>query len=173
MATEMSKTTDSQLLIDAIRRKYPDNTGHFFFKSCGKEWIVVMEKVYDTITNQSRLSPDNPNRFFAKYRADKLMVVDIIHKFDPNQTINEISNTFFTDHKIKYIKGNIVIPNSFDQNMHKVCSGGIHFYETIDCAFYLELEKIENGKWIKWHENGQKYLEGEFLNDQQHGKWTY
>jgi len=173
MATEMSKTTDSQLLIDAIREKYPDNTGQFFFKSCGTYWIVVMKKVGDTITNQSRLPLDDPNRSFAKYRANKLAVVDIICKFNPNETTDQISNTYYKNHTVKYIKGSIVVPNSFDWNINKVCSTGIHFYETIECAFYFELKKVENGKCTRWYDSGQKSSEGEYINGEKNGKWTY
>jgi len=168
----MNKSTDPQLLIDAIRRKYPDNTGQFFFKSCGKKWIVVMEKVSDTITNQSRLPLGDPNRQFAKYRANKLKVIDIIHKFNPNETTDEIYNSYYKDHTIKYIKENIIISDSFDQNMDEVCSNGIHFYERIECAFYLELMGVENGKWTYWYDNGQKFREREYLNGKPNRKWT-
>jgi len=169
----MNKLTNSQLLIDAIRQKYPDNIGQYFFKSCGKEWIVVMEKVGDSITNRSRLPFNNPNIQFAKYRANKLMVVDIIYKFNLNQTINEIYNSCYKNHIIKYIKGNIVTSDSFDKNTNEVCSNGIHFYETIDCAFYFELMRVENGKWTEWYDDGQKKEEGEYLNGKENGKWTY
>ena len=172
MATEMSETTNSQLLINAIRQKYPDKIGQYFFKSCGGEWIVVLEKTDGTITTQSRLLPDDRNKQFAKYRADKLTVVDIIYKFNPNKTTDQICNTFFGSHTVKYIKGSIVVPNSFDQNIDKVCSYGIHFYERIEPAFYLELEKVENGKWTAWYDSGQKEVEIEYLNGKYSGKWT-
>jgi len=172
MATEINKTTDSQLLIDTIRQKYPDDTGQFFFKSCGEKWIVVLEETDKTITTQSRLPRRNPNKKFAKYRANELAVVDIICKFNPNKTTDQISNTFYKDYTIIYIKGSIVKPDSFDWNINKVCSTGIHFYETIDCAFYLELEKLENGKWTEWHENGEIKSKGKYLNGKRNGKWT-
>jgi len=168
----MNNTTDSQLLINAIRQKYPDNTGQYLFKSCQIYWIVVLKKTNRTITTQSRLPLDDPNRQFAKYRANKLMVVDIINKFNPNETTDEISNSYYMNHTTKYIKGNIVIPDSFHRHTDEVCSSGIHFYETIDCAFYLELIKVENGKWTEWYENGQKKEEAEYLNGKQNGKWT-
>ena len=44
----MNGSTDSQLLIDTIQEKYPNNTGQYLFKSCGKEWIVIIEKKGDT-----------------------------------------------------------------------------------------------------------------------------
>jgi len=172
MSTVFNKSTNSQLLIDAIRQKYCDNTGKYLFKSCGINWIVVLKKVNGTITNKLRLPSNDLYRKFAQYRANKLMVVDIINKFNPNETINEISNTLYKNHIIKYIKKNIAVPDSFDKNTNEVCSNGIHFYENIDCAFYLELEKIENGKWTLWHENGQKSSEGEYINGEKNGKWT-
>ena len=53
--------------------------------------------------------------------VNKSTIVDIICKFNPNETTDQISNTFQEDRTVKYIKGNIVIPNSFDKNMVKVC----------------------------------------------------
>lgn len=169
----MNKLTNTSLLIDAIRQMYPDDTKQYLFKSCGEIWIVVMRKLSDTITNQSRLEPDHPSRQFISYRANKLMVVNIINKFNPNETINEISNTFYKGHTIKYIKGNVVVPDLFDSNINNVCSNGIHFYEKIECAFYLELEKVENGKLTEWYEDGQIKEEGEYLNGMLHGRWTF
>ena len=61
--------------------RYED--GSHVFKSCSHDWIVVLRKLPDTNTNESRPVVD-PN--CAKFRADKLQVVDIIHKFDQNNT---------------------------------------------------------------------------------------
>ena len=54
-----------------------------------------------------------------------------------------------------------------------MCSNRIHFYERIECAFYLELEKVVNGKWTEWYCDGQKIQEEEYLNGKQNAKQTY
>jgi len=48
----------------------------------------------------------------------------------------EFSNTFYKDHIIKYIKGNIVIPNLFNSDIDKVC-----FILKIYCFYYFCLIK--------------------------------
>ena len=47
------------------------------YKKCG-DYIVTMKKLPDTITNESRRNVVDP--LYAKFRADKLMVVSIEHK---------------------------------------------------------------------------------------------
>jgi antitoxin component YwqK of YwqJK toxin-antitoxin module len=56
----------------------------------------------------------------------------------------------------------------------------------LECAFYYSLQKITNGEYLEWHDNGQQYvkctytdgkLNGEYLswyeNGQQYVKCTY
>ena len=62
------------------------------------------------------------NSQYAKIRGDQFLVIDIIHKFDINKHIDEITNSFYTDNIIKYKKGEIVKSDSFDNNLNKVCS---------------------------------------------------
>ena len=59
----------------------------YVFKSCGN-YIVVLQKLLDTITNESR--SDVSNAMYANYRANKLRVILIINKFVPFDTIKEI-----------------------------------------------------------------------------------
>jgi hypothetical protein len=87
------------------------------YKSCGN-YIVVLEKVdgsdtskegslkegqspSGTITNESRKSLDNATpeqKLHAKYRANKLKVIDIYHKWNKDiwPHIKEIKNTVFS-----------------------------------------------------------------------------
>ena len=63
----------------------------YVFKSCSRDWIVVLQKLADTITNESRPVVDAD---CAKFRANKLQVVDIIHKFDQT-TRDSICNSVY------------------------------------------------------------------------------
>lgn len=51
-----------------------------------KMWLVVMEKLEDTKTNESRKDVRNTNR--AKFRADKLKVIKIFDMDDIKKTID-------------------------------------------------------------------------------------
>ena len=83
--------------------KYNDSS--YVFKSCSHDWIVVLQKLPDTITNESRSVVDAD---CAKFRANKLLVVDIIHKFDQIITCDSIRNSVYADEQMEYKKGEII-----------------------------------------------------------------
>ena len=143
----------------------------YVFKSCDN-YIVVFEKLYDTITNEYR---NNVSKYmYAKYRANKLKVILIINKFDPFITIKEIENTSYEDNKIRYEKDKIVEVNDYDMDLNKVCTKGIHYFKTIKQAFYWELFKFcpkYTGKLISWYENGNKKEESEYLDGRLAGRF--
>lgn len=113
------------------------NDPSFVYKSCKKDWIVIMQKLPDTITNEKRLN-DN---IYAKYRADKLLVHTIFNKWNPNDTQLDIENSIYKKQTITYIIGDIVKSNNYDMNIKHVCTSGIHYFKNIECAFYCELEE--------------------------------
>ena len=123
----------------------------YVFKSCGK-YIVVLEKLPDTITNESRSNISDP--IYAKYRANKLRVVLIINKFDQSDIIKEIENTFYHK-KIRYEKDKIVEVYDHDMKFNEVYTEGIHYFRTIEQAFYWQLfdfNLLYTGKYIQWYE---------------------
>jgi len=127
------------------------------FKSCGFEWIVVMQKLPDSITNETR--KDVHDLRYAGFRADRLIVIKIINKFTDDE-INEIENTLYTMKKIKYRVGEVVEAGSFDTCLDKVMTDGIHYYRTPVPAYYLEIDQIV-GKYRSWYDNGQLHYEYE------------
>jgi antitoxin component YwqK of YwqJK toxin-antitoxin module len=169
------KTINGDYLIDPI----------YVYKSCA-EYIVILERLSDTITNENRNNITNKEyKSFAKYRGNKFLVKDIFHKFDYTNKVSSISSSNF-EHKLEYKIGKIIIPDNFDTNLEKVCSNGIHYFLKLECAFYYSLNKIQNGEYLEWYENGQQYikctytdgkLNGEYLewyeNGQQYKKCTY
>lgn len=141
----------------------------YVYKSC-LEWIVVLQKLDSTITNEDR--KDIKYSMSAKHRANMLKVVDIIHKFSDEQC-HEITNSVHLENKITYKIGNIVKVNDYDTNINEVCSTGIHYFRDPLPAFYYELiiNKIVNGKYISFYDNGQKERECKFINGQYNGKY--
>ena len=174
--------------------EYADND-KYVFKSCNN-YIVVLEKLEDTVTNESRTNIVDPK--CAKYRANKLKILLIIHKFYPLNIITEIQNSSYKEKKIVYITNEIIEIDDYDYNLNEVCTRGIHYFKTIEQAFFWELlkfnpkytgklnvwydngnkwreveykEGILEGKWIIWHENGNKMSEGDYKEGELDGKY--
>ena len=149
-------------------KEYLDDMDSYVYKICS-DHIVVMKKLQDTRTNENRNNVANIS--YEKFRADKLFVVKIIN-IDTMQSIKEIVNNNYKI-KIIYKCDEIIIPNKFDENIDVVCSFGIHYFKTIDAAFYYKDHVPTNftGKWICWHENGNKSYECEYIDGKRTGKW--
>jgi antitoxin component YwqK of YwqJK toxin-antitoxin module len=76
------------------------------------------------------------------------------------------------DEKFKYSVGQKVVPDTFDPNIEKVCSSGIHFFLDKECAELFELyEKNFNGEYKSWHENGQLSKHCFFKDDKLDGEY--
>lgn len=141
--------------------KYITNS-KYVYKSCHVDWIIILEKIHGTITNENRSNVVFGK--YAKYRANKLKVVLIFNKFNPILTINNITNSLHKE-KIHYVVGEIVETN-FDSNISKVCTTGIHYFKSIESAFYLELnlKKKYTGKYIFRDSNGLILKQFMYLN---------
>ena len=140
----------------------------YVFKSCSHDWIVVLQKLPDTVTNESRPVVDPK---CAKFRADKLQVVDIIHKFDQT-TRDSICNSVYEHKQIVYKKGEIIEVKDFDKNVNIVCAAGIHYYKTMKVAFYLELERVIDGEFYDWHNDGQVFSKRIYKDGKPEGEWS-
>ena len=141
----------------------------YVFKSCSRDWIVVLQKLPDTITNESRFVVDAD---CAKFRANKLQVVDIIHKFDQT-TRDSICNSVYEHKQIVYKKGEIIEVKDFDKNVNIVCAAGIHYYKTMKVAFYLEVQSVIDGEWSCWHDNGKMESKGIYKDGKREGEWIF
>jgi AMP-activated protein kinase-like protein len=129
-----------------------DVAKNFIYKSCGK-WIVVMEKLPETLTNECR--PNIFNKSYAKFRANTVRVIKIVNKLDPNsfhtdtcfaqqksarmkdKTINSVTNTMYAQKSQTYAPNEIIIIDDFDPIVDKVCSTGIHYFYSYKAAFFL------------------------------------
>jgi hypothetical protein len=153
------------LHLDKIKEKYKTylESSKYVFKYC-KEYsyinhkyndtIIILQKLEDTLTNESR--KDVVDEKYAKFRANKLLVVLIFDINDLNIEYESIINILQI--KTIYKKGEIVFPDNFDKNLNKVCSNGIHYFKTIDAAFYYSgIQSGYTGIWIRSNDNGQIY----------------
>ncbi len=144
----------------------------YVYKSCGN-YIVVLEKLIYSRTNESRTNVVDHK--YAKYRANKLKTILVINKFDPSDVIVEIQNSYYTK-KVVYRTGEIIEIVDYNYDLNEVCSTGIHYFKTIEQSFFWELLECNptyTGKFIQWHDNGNKWYEGEYKEGKREGKWMY
>lgn len=134
-----------------------------------RKWLVILRKLPDTKTNEKRQNVINPK--CAKFRANKLKVIKIINVDDPSITKKHILNKF-NNNELCYRVGDTVISDLYDENINVTCSHGIHYFKTIRAAYFYESIPTKHcGKWIEWHDNGNKSETGEYLNGKQIGSW--
>jgi len=152
--------------------------GHCF-KSCGKE-IVVLGKTPDTVTNEERSGVTDKDH--APFRGSVFVVVDIVHKFEPERTTEEVRNTIWDRSIATYRKGEIVYPDRYDSNENIICSNGIHYFLTYKTAYFNEIyHQVTTMKHNTWYDNGNKketfyhkdgMLDGKYVTWHKNGnKW--
>lgn len=152
------------------------------YKSCREKYIVVMEKLHDTQTNENRADVVNKNT--AKFRASKLNVLLIINLLDGTTDKTNIVSIFWGVDKqrtTRYTVGSIVEPNYYDQNIDVVCSNGIHYFRSLEPAYFygmwthfygvssipMSMSKY-TGVYKQWHDNGAQGVQCTIVD----GKWN-
>jgi antitoxin component YwqK of YwqJK toxin-antitoxin module len=122
--------------------------------------------------NESRTDVKNPK--YAKFRADRVKVICIFSKLNPNIKINAIENTSYKKRNLTYIVGRYIGVSNYDNNLNNVCAPGIHYYKSVEAAFYHEItyNTIYTGKYCVWLDDGSKYAEYNFVDGKQHGIYT-
>ena len=149
--------------IEIIKKVHKDyiNNDNYVFKSCGG-YIVILKKTEDTLTNQERIVVDDK---FAKYRANKLMVIKIFNKLRPSSCIPEIFNTV-SQTRLKYVVGTMVV-SDYNDDINIVCGSGIHYFKSVEAAFYYYLMEFHNkysGVHFEFFDDGTKMTSRQFFN---------
>ena len=171
--------------MDLIHQTYSNYISNpkYVYQSCKTEWIVILEKIDDTHTNESRANIYYSNH--AVVRASHLNVILIFNKFNPTVTVTEIKSSIWPQYyyddgfllcgSFIFKVNDLVYSDSFNDNdLDTIRSPGIHYYKSIETAFYLELDlykKTYTGQLVGWYPNGQKSFEGDFINGLENGKW--
>lgn len=160
---------------EELKDKCSKYTGpNYVYKKCEMNhvsWIVVMKKTPETKTNEGRKNVKDPDK--AKFRANLLSVVEIFNIADPSITEKSISNTYC--HKITvYEVGKDVRPDLFDENLEEVCTYGIHYFKTLEPAyFYMDPPPQYTGTAVEWFDDGAISSEGPVVCGLKHGEFTY
>lgn len=126
-----------------------------------------------TITNEDRSSVVDKNT--AKHRADKLKVHLIINLHDGSTSTERLVNCT-KDHETVYAIGSIVEPDSFDPDLESVCSNGIHYFRSIECAYFYDFDPIYNkytGIFKAWYDNGMLMIKCTILDGKFNGLYEY
>lgn len=144
----------------------------YVFESCRCDWIIIMQKLTDTMTDEIRPVDDSDH---AEYQANKLQVIVIFNKLDPKNTIDIIDSSIYYQKPIKYEVGKIVSINDFCTDGNELSTKGIYYFKTIETAFYRNIDLLYNymGKYYEWYHNGNKCVEGEYKNGKKNGYWIY
>uniref|UniRef100_A0A6C0ECH9 Uncharacterized protein n=1 Tax=viral metagenome TaxID=1070528 RepID=A0A6C0ECH9_9ZZZZ len=158
--------------LEQLRKLFEEyeNDESIVYKKC-KDSIVALKKLKDTITNESRKGIYNP--LFAKFRADKLKVIKIVDIV----TLESLKcvNNYIYDKSIEYKLNKIVEEPDFDKNLDRICAKGIHYFKTLDPAYYFSFcPLVDNNKYtgsiIKYDDNGLKKRETNWKKGKQIGK---
>lgn len=142
---------------------------NYVFKLCNdgnhhlpREWLVILEKLPDTITNENRSGV--LDQYCAKFRADKLLVCAIVNiDFDKNHRcciINTVTNYYDAEHPMVYTVKSTVTENKFNHNIEKVCTSGIHYFKSILPAFFYgdkPRHYSDSQWWPLWNDDGSRF----------------
>ena len=63
----------------------------------------------------------------------------------------------------------------YDTNIDEVCSKGIHYFKSLECAQMWELDISAvgyTGPFKKWYNNGNKRVESNYVNGKRHGPFV-
>jgi antitoxin component YwqK of YwqJK toxin-antitoxin module len=135
--------------------------------SGGKRVIITLEIPPDALTNINRKSV--AVRETAKHRTNKAKVLKI--EGEDGTSYTTAQTAFFTGRALIYKMGEVVEELSYDPDPDHVCSSGIHFFLSKRVAELYGLEKIENGLYQQWYENGVLSSEGMYTNGLREGIW--
>lgn len=116
------------------------NNNNYVFKTLSDNFIAILKKLDDTITNEDRFGVIFKEN--AKFRANKLECIQIFSKFDPKDT-RRIGYSLFSG--FIYEVGKIILPDNYDENIDIICAPGIHYFLSLNATFYYDMSlKIGN-----------------------------
>jgi antitoxin component YwqK of YwqJK toxin-antitoxin module len=137
--------------MDKIQELYGhyEKSGHVF-KKCGSH-IVVLKKTDNTKTNETRKVADTK---YAKYRGSRFFVTRIFEICDPSHTCNGVMNTFYSYVTIEYTTGTFIEVGNFDEEVDAICAPGIHYFKSLEAAYYYSASIPRNGVHKVFEDDG-------------------
>lgn len=142
--------------------------GNYVFKRCSNVIIILKKPLINFQCNEMRQNVIDKN--FAKFRCNGLITVDCIH-IKSLLHIKSFHHRFYLkDRTIEtiYEVGKMAIPDSYCEDIDLVCTSGIHYFLTLDAAFYYD-NFIRDGKSFLFYDNGLKKAEWDGKDGNTHG----
>jgi antitoxin component YwqK of YwqJK toxin-antitoxin module len=126
--------------------------------------LITLEIPEDAKTNMNR--PFIVVKESANYRANKVKVLAIE---DDSGTLYATATSLNYKKCITYKVGETIEEPSYNPDPEKVCAEGIHYFLTRHVAELFNLEKVENGLYQSWYEDGQKHVEATCVDGKLNG----
>lgn len=156
--------SESLELFNEFKILYPEyfkQNNIYKFGSCDN-FIIIFEKLFDTVTNESRNNIFNSN--YAEYIADKLKVVFIVNKFNPKEFFKIVTHVEFCQ-SITY-SVNEIITNKTGYRLH--------YYNSIEPAYFEDINLNNySGLYMSWFDNGLLSEKGHYINGLRNGIWEF
>jgi len=137
--------------------------GYKSAKHGDKRVVVTLEIPEDALTNMGRSKVAAKET--AKYCANKANVLKI--EDDEGNCYPTATSFNYREKTLEYKVGEVMEEPSY--NPQEVCAEGIHFFLSRRVAELYGMEKVANGLFEMWYENGQKGEEVPYVNGQRHG----
>lgn len=125
------------------------NMHHIGYKKIRDDYIVKLAILPDGINNECRNGVERKNAKYAKYRCSKAKVLDIYNK-DTGERV-DVGYSIY-DKYFSYKVGEIVEVKNYDEELEVVCTRGIHYFLSEECAYFFDKY---TGFYKSWYENGQ------------------
>ena len=139
--------------------------GYKIAKHGEKRVVVTLEIPSDALTNMSRSSVEVKET--AKYRTNKAKVLKIE---DIEGNCYSTATSFNYDKKsLDYKVGELIEEPTYNTDPEEVGAEGIHYFLNRRVAELYGLDKIANGLFEQWCNNGQKLLEYSYVDGKVHG----
>ena len=134
---------------------------NYVFKST-RDAIVVLKKTVNE-TNEEREVYDSK---YALYRGNEFFVVEIRNRYIPS----EILSFTWGVYNLWYESGKKITYGNYDYDIERVYFPGIHYYKTLEPAFYNLMDtKNFTGVFKMWCCNGRLIQLTEYVNGKKHG----
>lgn len=170
----------------------PRSIFHVGYKQCQDNRIVKLR--IDGENNEMREGVKRANKRFAKFRCAQALVLDI---YNPESGEKFTSATSLNEYTFIYKVGEVVKPHLYDEDINKVCGGGIHYYLSEKAAIHYKdghviIERnsvramynddgtidshcdVKNGKshgnYIGYHPNGKVSVKCTYVDGKLNGK---
>ena len=105
------------------------------YKAVQPHHYAILELLPDSNTNETRTVVDSDH---ARYRADKVFVLDIIDVFNEQNHLKESFSWHMRG--FKYKVGEICSVNDFNHAIENICTTGIHYFKTKEAAISFCVE---------------------------------